>query len=112
MDDVSTAVTMDMKASDSLVYIVGKTHRELGGSKYYKALKHIGNEVPKVDAKAGKILMKRLAKAIQAGLAKSCHDCSEGGMAVALAEMAFSGGFGLNISLNNVPVAQDVNQDY
>jgi phosphoribosylformylglycinamidine synthase len=61
-----------------------------------------GGEVPKVDAQMAKKTFAALHKAIYTGLVRACHDLSEGGLAVAAAEMAFSGGLGAKISLANV----------
>jgi phosphoribosylformylglycinamidine synthase II len=109
MDDVSKAVSMDAKKAGNPVYLVGFTKDELGGSQYYKMLKAIGNNVPKVDALYGRRLMNALTHAIHGGAVAACHDCSEGGMAVALAEMAFSGGLGMDIALKaSGPLSDEV----
>ncbi len=99
MDDVSKAVSMDAKKAGDPIYLVGLTKDELGGSQYYKMLKAVGSKVPKVDAIYGRRLMSSLTHAIHSGAVAACHDCSEGGMAVALAEMAFSGALGMEIRL-------------
>ncbi|MCL5808576.1 MAG: AIR synthase-related protein [Deltaproteobacteria bacterium] len=103
MEDVRKAVTMDVKKPGDLVYILGKTFRELGGSEWYALHGAIGNAVPKVDAKTAKTRYEALHRAISAGLVASCHDCSDGGLGVALAETAFAGGLGLEIDLKAVP---------
>jgi len=100
MNDVSKCITMDIKNPGSPIYIVGLTHDELGGSQYYKMKGYTGNNVPKVNAVYGKSLMEKLSKAIEKRFVRSCHDCSEGGMAVTLAEMAFSGGIGIDVDLS------------
>jgi phosphoribosylformylglycinamidine synthase len=69
----------------------------------------IGNDVPRVDPASGKRIMISLTKAIKKGLVVSCHDCSDGGMAVALAEMSFAGGLGMNIRLD--PYAMPTGQE-
>jgi len=99
MDDVTKAITMDAKEPGNKIYLVGLTHDELGGSQYYKLKGFVGNSVPKVDPVYGKRLMGALARAISSRCVRSCHDCSDGGMAVALAEMAFAGGLGMKIDL-------------
>lgn len=101
MNDVSKAVSMDAKKEGDPVYLVGITKDELGGSQYYKMLNAIGNNVPRVDAIYGRRLMLALTRAIHSGAVAACHDCSEGGMAVALAEMAFSGYLGMEIRLKS-----------
>jgi phosphoribosylformylglycinamidine synthase len=100
IEDVSKSVTMDAKRPGNAVYVVGLTHDELGGSQYYKTRGFTGNDVPRVDPVYGKKLMKKLSGAMRKGLVASCHDCSDGGMAVSLAEMAFAGGLGMDIRLD------------
>ncbi len=110
MDDVRKAVTMDAKAAGHLVYVLGDTLAELGGSEWFAMNGYVGNEVPKVDAERAKKIYSALSRAIDAGAVASCHDCSDGGLAVALAETAFSGGFGMAVDLARVP-AQGINRD-
>ncbi|MFC1621355.1 phosphoribosylformylglycinamidine synthase subunit PurL [Candidatus Omnitrophota bacterium] len=105
MDDVTKAVTMDFKDKDDLIYVVGMTYDEMGGSHYNMINGVIGNNVPKVDVKYGVKVFSALNKAIGSGLVKACHDCSEGGIGVALAEMAFAGGFGAEVFLSEIPFA-------
>jgi phosphoribosylformylglycinamidine synthase len=103
IDDVRKAVTMDAKGPGDLVYVLGETLNELGASEYYALMGHIGNQVPTVDAIKAKRLYGRLNEATEAGLISSCHDCSDGGLGVALAETAFAGGLGMEINLGMVP---------
>ena len=103
ISDIDKAVSMDLKSPGDLIYVVGKTYNELGGSHYYYIRGYIGNNVPMVNPIEGKNLMNKLSKAISEGLVKACHDCSEGGIGVASAEMAFAGGYGMRINLGNVP---------
>ncbi|VVB89242.1 Phosphoribosylformylglycinamidine synthase subunit PurL [uncultured archaeon] len=102
--DVRKAVTMDVKRPDDRVYALGMTRDELGGSEYFASLGFIGNDVPRVNVIAAKKLYIALEKAIGEGTVASCHDCSDGGMGVALAESAFSGDFGMTVELTKVPV--------
>jgi len=103
VDDVRKCVSMDLKEAGNLIYIVGKTSDEMGGSIYLDTFGIIENTVPKVDTKYGTKVFKAISNAIQKGLARSVHDCSEGGMAVALAEMSFAGGCGAEVFLGEVP---------
>ena len=103
IDDVRKAVTMDAKRPGDLVYVLGETLNELGGSEYYAMKGYIGNKVPKVDAGMAKELYRRLNEATERGLIASCHDCSDGGLGVPLAETAFAGGLGMEIDLGKVP---------
>jgi len=111
MKDVNRTVSMDFKQAGDLVYIAGATWNEMGGSEYLALQGYIGNSVPKVDPKQGKELMDRLSQAIERGLVRACHDCSEGGIGVALAEMAFAGGFGAAIRLNSVPLGEPMDRN-
>jgi phosphoribosylformylglycinamidine synthase len=104
IEDVRKAVTMDVKHPDDRVYVLGMTKDELGASEYYASLGYIGNDVPRVNASSAKKLYIALEKAINSGVVASCHDCSDGGLAVALAESAFSGDLGMTIELTKVPV--------
>ena len=103
IEDVRRAVTMDAKRAGDLVYVLGETKRELGGSEWYALHGFIGNDVPKVDGERALTLYRALAKVIPEGLVASCHDCSDGGLGVALAETAFSGGLGMDVDLAAVP---------
>ncbi|MEM2630300.1 MAG: phosphoribosylformylglycinamidine synthase subunit PurL [Candidatus Bathyarchaeia archaeon] len=108
--DVRKAVTMDVKEAGNYIYIIGETKDELGGSYYYKLYGSKGGFVPTVNPKKAKKAYESLLKAIDKGLIKACHDCSEGGLAVAAAEMAFAGDLGMEIQLKNVP-AINLNRD-
>ncbi|MDD4909744.1 MAG: phosphoribosylformylglycinamidine synthase subunit PurL [Candidatus Omnitrophica bacterium] len=103
MEDVSDAVTMSAKQAGDLIYIAGNTRDELGGSHFYDILGSLGNNVPKVNAKAAKKTMDALSRAARKKLVRAIHDCSEGGIAVCAAEMAFAGGLGMDIFLAEVP---------
>jgi len=102
MDDVTKAVSMDAKAAGNLIYIVGDTRDEMGGSHYYDVQGLAGGNVPEVDSNNAKVLMDTLSRATDKGLVSSCHDCSEGGIGVAAAEMAFAGDFGMELQLSNL----------
>ncbi|HRR40745.1 MAG TPA: phosphoribosylformylglycinamidine synthase subunit PurL [Syntrophales bacterium] len=101
--DVRKAVTMDAKAAADIVYVLGETFAELGGSEWYALHGCVGNNVPKVNAEKAMRLYDALSRAVEAGTVASCHDCSDGGLGVALAETAFSGGLGMRVDLARVP---------
>ena len=103
IEDIRKTITMDFKSPGSLIYVVGETKNELGGSHYNKIKNIKGGILPKVEASVSKRVMSSLHKAIVKGFVASCHDCSEGGLAVALAEMAFAGNKGVECSLFNMP---------
>ena len=110
--DVRKAVTMDAKRPQDLVYIIGETLDELGGSEWFAEHRAIGNKVPQVDVKKAIKKYRALHKAIQSGLIASCHDCSDGGLGIALIETAFAGGLGMNIDLKDVPYRGKKRNDY
>jgi phosphoribosylformylglycinamidine synthase II len=103
IEDVRRAVTMDVKRAGDVVYVIGETFDELGGSEYYAMLGYVGNNVPKVDGTRAKKMYLALNRAIDLGLVASCHDCSDGGLGVALAESSFAGGLGMEVDLRSVP---------
>ncbi len=103
VDDINKCVTMDAKRASNLLFIVGETKNELGGSHYYKIKGHLGANVPRLDLGVAPRIARKIAEAIAEGLVVSCHDCSEGGLAVALAEMAFAGGLGIEADMRGLP---------
>jgi phosphoribosylformylglycinamidine synthase len=103
IDDVRKAVTADCKSPNDLVYMLGLTREELGGSEYFASKGSVGNAVPRVNCQESAALYKALHMAMEEGLVASCHDCSDGGLAVSLAETAFSGGLGMTVDLREVP---------
>ena len=109
---IQSTISMDLKAPDNLLYIIGETFNELGGSEYYKLKGYLGASVPKVKGAKAKRTFKAVTKAIDEGMVKSCHDLSEGGLAVAAAEMAFASGYGLEIDLQKVPGKELARSDF
>lgn len=107
--DVRKTITIDFKNHGDIIYIAGITKEELGGSEFAKLLNLKSGIVPKVDAQLNKKIYKAVYDAIQRGLINSAHDCSDGGFAVAIAEMAFSGGLGCTIDLEKLPATPNIN---
>ncbi len=103
LDDVRQAITMDLKRAGNLLYIVGITCDELGGSHLALVREWTGGKVPQVEPAVARATFLAVHRAIKAGLVASCHDLSEGGLAVASAEMAFAGGLGLSVDLSHLP---------
>ena len=102
--DLAHATSMDLKAAGHLLVLVGETGCELGGSHLAAQLGAPGREVPPVDLGLAPCTMRAVHAALTAGEACACHDLSEGGLAVALAEMAFAGGLGARVDLAGMPV--------
>ena len=101
--NIGRTVSLDLKDEGNLLYIVGDTFNELGGSEYYKLKGYLGTSVPKVRGAKAKRTFRAITAAIDRGLVKACHDLSEGGIAVAASEMAFSSSLGLELELKKVP---------
>ena len=100
--DIRKSVTMDIKGDSNLIYLIGVTGRELGGSEYYRLMGLKGGLVPKTDPHILSRYIDAMLDLIWNGYVKSSHDLSEGGLAVAVAEMAIGGDIGLNIDLGSI----------
>jgi phosphoribosylformylglycinamidine synthase len=97
VDDVTTCVTMDLKRAGSRVYLLGETKDELAGSLYAMLNGDVESNTPTLPAVAP-ALYRALHSAMQQKLVLAAHDCSEGGLAVALAEMAQAGQVGIQLN--------------
>jgi phosphoribosylformylglycinamidine synthase len=97
--DVARAVSMDAKFEGDLIYVIGETSEELGGSEYFASLGSTGNTVPALDAIKAKARYQRLTDAIWKDLVASAHPVSHGGLAVALAKVAIAGRIGMDITI-------------
>ena len=109
--DVRKCVTMDLKETGNLLLIVGTTRNELGGSHWLLTQGLEGGAVPRVEAALARAIFRALHRAILLGLIRSCHDLSEGGLAVAVAEMAIAGGLGAKVSLRDIPCEESAAVD-
>ena len=101
--DKTPLVPQKITKGDCLV-IVGNTKDEMGGSEYFEYIhKFIGGKCPTVNFAESKKNMKTVLKVIQSQFLKSVHDCSKGGLAVAVSELCMTNLIGCNISLEHVP---------
>ena len=99
VDDVRRTVTSDFKADGDLIYQIGKTYDELGASEFYKLFDELGANVPQVHKENARRIYEKVMLANEQNLIESNHDISDGGLAVAVTESAFGGGFGAEIDL-------------
>jgi phosphoribosylformylglycinamidine synthase len=109
--DVRRCVTMDLKEPGNLLLLLGVTREEVGGSHYHLVRGLSGGVVPRVDTHLAPRVFRGLHAAIRGGLVRACHDLSEGGLAVAAAEMGFAGGVGADLSgrgASDGPLADEV----
>lgn len=103
LEDVHQAVTMDLKEAGNELWILGFTQAPMGGSTWANHYLSEPAAVPTVDQELALKVFHGLHAAIKSGLVRSCHDISEGGLAVTLAEMAMGGGLGVRVSLRDIP---------
>jgi phosphoribosylformylglycinamidine synthase len=103
VEDARRAVSMDAKQAGHQVFVLGVTRDEHGASEYFLEAGGRGGKAPSVRAEGNLALYRALYRAIRDGCVASCHDCSDGGLGVALAEVAFSGDLGMRVDLSAVP---------
>lgn len=110
-DDVRKSVSMDLKEAGNLLFQVGVTKDEMGGSHFCLVNDINGGAVPQVDIETAPRIFKALHAAICERLVRSCHDLSEGGLATAVAEMSFAGELGADIQLAGLAEAFGCDDD-
>jgi phosphoribosylformylglycinamidine synthase len=110
IDDAEHVVGASLRRSDSLLAIIGTTGTELGGSVLARQLEINNAEVPATDLEVALESYRKYHEAVKQGLILSAHDVSEGGLAVTLAEAAFSGKAGLEIDLCSLPIDDDASK--
>lgn len=98
--ELSRCITADFKQAGNSIYLVGKTRPELGGSEFFRLKNLQGGEVPKLDPGPSAALYRTINRVTDQAYLRACHDISQGGMAVALAEMCFGNGLGAEIKLS------------
>ncbi|QCT01431.1 phosphoribosylformylglycinamidine synthase II [Paenibacillus algicola] len=100
--DVDHITTQDFKAEGDLVYLLGETFAELGGSEFQSVIHGVSEgRPPALDLAKEKRLLSGVLTGIQSGFICSAHDVSEGGLAAALAESCISGQVGASIELQS-----------
>ncbi|MCB1149623.1 MAG: phosphoribosylformylglycinamidine synthase, partial [Chlamydiia bacterium] len=99
--DATKCVTSDFKRAGDLIYLLGETKEDLGGSSLLRLYRIEGGSPPKLNAHQALERYRNLHRAIALGLVASCHDLSDGGLGVALAESAFGGGLGAQVDLSD-----------
>ena len=104
MEELDWITTMAFKEHGDEIFAVGKTYPEMGGSEYYCWIHRIyGGRPPRALPERERASMAVVKEAIREGLVDAAHDCSKGGIAVALATMAIKGGLGADVDLRRVP---------
>ena len=105
MKDITKAVSIDVKKPGDLVYVIGETKPELGGGEFYFMLGYTGNNVPKVDANYAISVYNAVSAVTEAGLARSLHTPSSGGLGVGFARKSIAGRLGMKVDLSAVPAS-------
>jgi phosphoribosylformylglycinamidine synthase subunit PurSL len=100
--DIRKTVSSDLKKRGNVLYLCGNTRREMGGSQYHQIFGTSGGSIPMPVPSKALPLMKKIHLCIKGGIIESCHDCSDGGFAVALMEMALGGGMGADVFLDRM----------
>ncbi|MDO8609749.1 MAG: AIR synthase-related protein [bacterium] len=103
VNDANKTVSIDFKFTGDLIYILGETKDELGGSEYYSLYSEIGASVPKVNAEINLKLYKDFYKAIEKEYISSAISINRGGLVITLAKSAMAGMLGAEIYLHKVP---------
>ena len=103
IDNINHVTTAGLKNEGDAMVVVGSTGLDMGGSEYYRTLGIYDGSPPSIDLDLEKKTMKAVLECIKRGYVSSCHDCSSGGLAVAIAEMCIIGDLGARISLDKVP---------
>lgn len=102
VDDVRKCITVDFKREGNPIYLIGETESELGGSAYLKLMDGKSAIVPRVDFNLLKQSIDVLLNVIDKSLFVSCHDLSDGGLGVCIAEMCIGGNIGAEIDISNI----------
>ncbi|MGY5140594.1 MAG: phosphoribosylformylglycinamidine synthase subunit PurL [Candidatus Nitrosopumilus sp. Bin_571-38] len=101
--DKKPSVPQKISSGDCLL-IIGDTKNELGGSEYFEYVhKFVGGKCPTVNFEDSKKNMESVLSIIDKNLIKSAHDCSKGGLAVAVSEICMTNQIGCKVSLDKVP---------
>ena len=97
LPDVDKAITMGFKQKKSKIILIGERKNELGGSLYYSLYNFLGKNLPKPNLEEVEAEIWALTDLINSRLILSAHDISDGGIAIALSEMAFENEIGFEI---------------
>jgi phosphoribosylformylglycinamidine synthase len=101
LEDVSKHCTLAFKSEGDVIFLLGETENEIGGSEYLKVVHDVvSGRPPAIDLELEQAVQATVLAAIDAGIARSAHDCSEGGLAIALAESCIAGNLGADIHLD------------
>lgn len=107
ISDVNKAIKMSFTDAGSNIIMIGERQDECGGSVYYSMFGELGANVPQPDVQKAVLEINALTDCIESGLVNSCHDISDGGLAICLAEMSFGNNIGCNVKINDSNLSLD-----
>lgn len=105
--DLAATSSMFLKQPGNAIYLVGATGNDLGGSLAARLSGVNGGKAPEVDLQRSRATLRAVHAAVREQCVQSVHDLSEGGLAVALSEMALAGNRGASVILDRVPTSLD-----
>lgn len=103
VEDVEKTNTIDFKVPGDLIYLLGQTKDECGGSEFYRVLGELGEKTPKVDAEEARKLYEKVHSLHQEGILSACSSIGYGGLLIAVAKMSIAGQYGANIDVSKIP---------
>jgi len=110
--DVNHCQTMDVKMAGDLIYVIGETKNEMGGSEYFHMHDAFGNSVPQVNPDKSLDRYRRFYEACQKDLMSATASVSLGGLGIALVKMAIGGQLGIEVDLREVPADDIKHEDF
>jgi len=103
IEKLNLVTSMALKRAGESIVLIGRTFRELGGSQYYRLIGNPDGKPPRAIVSREKASIRMVSEAIRKGYVTAAHDCSEGGLAIALAEMSIKGNLGSTVNLEAIP---------
>ncbi len=112
IENIENCLTLDPKMAGDLVYIIGETKSELGGSEYFHMYNEIGKDVPKVNTQKALDRYQRFYKATKKQLMASAISVEIGGLATAFMKMSIAGKLGMDLYLSDIELKEVDRNDY
>jgi phosphoribosylformylglycinamidine synthase len=102
MEDINKATTSDLKTEGNMMYLLGRTFHEMGGSAYYRQMDTECSCVPDVDLETSRSAMEAILDLNSQQLLQGVHDLSEGGLGAAISEMCIGGHIGAEVNIKEI----------
>ncbi|MCP4394839.1 MAG: phosphoribosylformylglycinamidine synthase [Alphaproteobacteria bacterium] len=111
VDDIEKTVSLDAKIAGDLVYVIGETYDELGGSEYYASFDELGANVPKVNSEKAADIYRKFYSAVKEDLIASSISLGIGGLWYGLTRTAMGGRLGLDVDISKASGASNLRAD-